>query len=145
MVANVSTFHYPMGTPTHINLYRTASRKTPWLTCDLQEKKKLQSQYKFYKLNPVQILLNWIVFFSHLSGPVLGSLQPLLRTSHGSVLNVLAKRRTKNTRKGNTNYTETMQRQAHIWDIRGLEALTEHLWHCCKIKKLWLIVTLNDF
>lgn len=88
-------------------------------------------------------------FFSCLvrSGRVSGSLQPLPRTSSGSALNALAKRRTKNTRKGNTNCIKTMQK-AHIWDFLGLKAITEHSWHCCKIKKgkkLWQILTLDDF
>lgn len=68
------------------------------------------------------------------SGRVSGSLQPLPRTSSGSALNALAKRRTKNTRKGNTNCIKTMQK-AHICDFLGLKAITEHSWHCCKILK----------
>lgn len=39
--------------------------------------------------------------------------------------------------------------KAHILDFFGLQAITEHLWHCCKIKKeslkLWLILTSDDF
>lgn len=82
-------------------------------------------------------------------GLVLGSSLPLLRISHGSVLNVRARRRTKNTRKGNTNRIETMQKAQTLDCVFGPGAITEHSWHCCKIKKRsqkpWLMLTHNDF
>lgn len=68
-----------------------------------------------------------------ITGLVSGSSQRPLRTSSGSALNVPARRKIKNTRKGNTNRIETMQK--HILDCFGLKPSMNTHGTAVKLKK----------
>lgn len=59
------------------------------------------------------------------TGLVLGFWLSLLRTSSGSAWNVPARRRTKNTRRRNTNHTETMQQLNSLFQTVLTEAIAD--------------------